>query len=68
MRCQNCMYWTRFKESYENKEYGDCNNDKFNYEYPAKNKDDNLVYRDGEGWSAGFETGQNFGCIHFKVR
>jgi hypothetical protein len=28
--------------------------------------DDSLAYDDHEEWSASFDTGQNFGCIHFE--
>jgi hypothetical protein len=31
-------------------------------------EDDGLQYWDGEGWCAGLETGQDFGCIHHWER
>ena len=34
------------------------------FDPPVKN--DLLTYWDYEGYSAGFETGENFGCVHFK--
>jgi len=29
---------------------------------------DNLLYMDYEGYNAGIEVGEEFGCIHFEVK
>lgn len=63
--CINCKYWVRNDDNYSNKFFGMCSSDKFIYEDSDKNPKDALVYWDYEGYSAGFETGENFGCIHF---
>jgi hypothetical protein len=31
-------------------------------------EDDMLTYEDFEGYSASFNVGENFGCVHFKER
>ena len=67
--CKNCGY---FEESLDYKAKDDrhnCNCPNFVYTgnndngYPLGNK---LGYWDYESFSAGFEVGSNFGCIHFK--
>jgi len=54
---------------------GYCNNHaKIIYDDPdldnldTKYQDDALYYFDGEGYSAWFKTGENFGCIHFEQK
>jgi hypothetical protein len=63
--CKNCEYW----HTYKNEHTGKCRNDKFVYiggfddiETPI----DGLGYSDCESYNASFETGEQFGCIHFK--
>lgn len=68
MYCKNCIYWERNTDKDDNQNYGRCNNDKFNEFEPNKNETDNLVCFDGEGWSARVETGEAFGCVHFKSK
>jgi hypothetical protein len=68
-RCKNCKYWTRTeKEEHNSGLYGDCNSSKFEYEIDRESlvDGDKLLYQDYEGFSAGFVTGEEFGCIHFK--
>ena len=66
MKCMNCRYWDR--GGYKNYLVGTCKNDKFVYtgdgEYETQV--DGLGYWDSESYAAGFETGQDFGCIHFE--
>jgi len=54
--CKNCTHW----------EKNNCDCDKFVYEGYDEPPIDGLVYWDYESYSAGFETGEQFGCIHFK--
>lgn len=57
IRCKDCKYW--------NSESKTCSNDKFIYSDTVKDlPDDGLLYYDYECYSAGFYTGENFGCIH----
>lgn len=65
--CVNCKYWTRFDDDFYNKSFGICSSDKFIEKISSKNPKDTLVYWDGEGYLAGFETGESFGCIHFML-
>lgn len=74
--CENCKHWIRNKESYQSKKYGRCNCESFEYGSSFHyGKEDNkitindnskLLYQDHDNYSADFETGENFGCIHFK--
>lgn len=70
-KCKNCKYWLRNTKEFETKDFGECTCKKFQYEdifREKKTTDDMLLYADYEGYSASFETGQNFGCIHFKEK
>lgn len=62
--CNECKHWTRDGTGY----FGSCNNPKFVYkdELAIQLPIDGLIYLDAKGYSASFETGQNFGCIHFQ--
>lgn len=64
--CKTCQHWRRYTDSFDS-EYrgthaGRCNSDKFVYD--EKVALDGLRYWDYEGYSAGFETGEDFGCVH----
>lgn len=68
-KCKNCKYWKKHTEEYNNKNFGECYCKKIEYSEDISNKeitDDMLLYWDCECYSADFETGQNFGCIHFE--
>ena len=80
MYCKDCKYWKRHSKdnsNYDesNDKRGKCSSPKFidvsyeNYfESEQKtNKSDTLEYWDFEAYKAGFNTGENFGCIHFKA-
>lgn len=63
--------WEKFfhKEADSFKSSGNCSNDKFVYTDGTDKSVppiDGLGYWDHDGYDAGFETGENFGCIHFK--
>ncbi len=68
-RCRTCKFWKRvasdFDKSYHGEHAGECGNEKFVYE--DKVSTDGLRYWDYEGYSAGFETGEDFGCIHHQT-
>lgn len=76
MNCKDCMYYQENTERYERKQYGKCCNEKFIYdswlndneEDEVRKNNDCLLYADYEGYSASFEVGENFGCVHFKRR
>lgn len=72
--CKNCKYW---KRDCDLECYGTCDNPSFEYEsaycYERHKKEQDkpilknkLFYMDYESYSAGFETGEEFGCIHFE--
>lgn len=45
---------------------GGCNSDKFVEEsWGDPMPEDGMLYWDYEGYSAGFRTGPDFGCVHF---
>jgi len=73
-RCENCKYFYRRNNCYaviedeEGKDYGMCKCSKFQYLKPVQGETDNLVYSDSEGYSAGFDVGINFCCIHFEPK
>ena len=61
-RCKTCKHWKRNTESYESPRMGSCGSDK--WEYEGKDMADGVSYGDYEGYSASFETGEDFGCVH----
>jgi hypothetical protein len=62
--CGKCAHWTRIE--FGEPHAGKCASDKFIYgDQPPK---DGLTYWDYESYKAGFETGEDFGCIHFSDR
>lgn len=68
-RCKNCEYFNRNKDDkFNNIKYGSCNCEKFQYDIASKyeKETDKLFYMDYEGYNAGIEVGEDFGCIHFK--
>lgn len=68
MHCKDCKHWKRCEGFMYNEKYGDCSHYKFVYEEENPNENDNLVYWDYESYSAGFRTGEDFGCIHFEKK
>lgn len=69
-RCGTCKHWTRYADefdvSYYGKHAGYCISNKFVYSDPAtETPHDGLLYWDGESYGAGFNTGENFGCVHW---
>ena len=59
-----------FEKTYH-KGYGECSNPEFFYTgdgYPDDCSQAGLAYGDYEGYSAHFETGPEFGCVHFEEK
>jgi hypothetical protein len=73
-RCKNCTHWKKNLDNPDrfDKWGGGCESEKFTYEgtggLERPRTDDMLVYGDYEGYSADFDTGPEFGCIHFERR
>lgn len=75
MICSTCKFWKRnepLKPGTQNR-FGVCSNDaKFRYcgeiweSDRAEMSPDCLQYWDSESYSASFETGESFGCIHHQ--
>lgn len=68
--CKNCKYFKRNKDNYRSEKYGECSCDKFAYDswISEKEETDKLFYWDYEDYSANFNVGENFGCIHFEEK
>jgi hypothetical protein len=66
-RCGTCKHWNRFTDESDVRLHGahvgTCSSNRFVYE--EKTPDDGLTYWDYEGYAAGFQTGQSFGCVHW---
>ena len=70
-KCKNCKYYKQNKGKDQNKHFGECNCKRFIYDDwgTDEHKEYNaLIYWDYEGYSASFEVGENFGCIHYKEK
>jgi hypothetical protein len=72
--CQNCKHWTRsvvnnngfwWDAKTEPITNGKCDSPKFVYDSQGT-PIDGLAYWDSEDYSAGFDTGEWFGCVHFE--
>lgn len=66
--CKNCEKWEDGNSF--NGVHGTCSDPNFVYtgDTLSKRPEKELHYWDSEGWSAGFTTGPEFGCIYFKKR
>lgn len=60
-RCKTCKHWTRMDDG-DQPHAGHCDSPKFVYQAPLPV--DGLEYWDYESYSAGFQTGEDFGCVH----
>jgi len=66
MNCKDCKYWRRNSGDFNGEVFmGSCSSDKLVHD-PHKPEKDQLTYADYEEYSAFLETGEDFGCIHFK--
>lgn len=66
--CKNCKYYNADNLYEKIKSYGECDCPKFIYDYDFDKHEekDILSYWDCESYNAGFEVGEEFGCIHFE--
>jgi hypothetical protein len=69
-RCKTCKHWTRCTRDIEIRRFGGqhvgkCESPKFVHEVDAGPAQDGLSYWDYEECGAGFETGEDFGCVHW---
>lgn len=66
-RCGTCKHWQRYTEAfdmiYNEAHAGTCNSDRFVYD--KKTPENGLHYWGYDSYSAGFDTGENFGCVHW---
>lgn len=68
MKCKKCIYWSQDSHEQEEDFLGECNSDRFIEPCGAKTDKGALYYYDYDGYSAGFFTGEDFGCIYFKQK
>ena len=70
--CGSCTHWKRVSESFDIKYHGahtgECKSENFVYQQHGEVPVNGLAYYDCEGYSAGFYTGEAFGCIHWENR
>jgi len=69
MKCKDCEHWSENRLNHYEKDkavHGDCDNASFTESGSEDRFKDGLEYWDYEGYSAGFTTGPDFGCIHFS--
>jgi hypothetical protein len=69
--CKFCRFWTEYKADYYpyHPGIGGCNHGNFVYTGQGDETPVNgLGYWDQDSYRAGFETGSDFGCIHFEQR
>lgn len=62
--CRNCKYWA----GQLGDRYGDCNSPKMNGSLKGTYQDDGIIACDGESGDNSFESGPDFGCIHFSPK
>ena len=70
MNCNSCKFFkpaSGFDKGYHGEHSGTCSSDKFVYMDGGKVPEDGLAYWDYEGYSAGFQVGAFFGCIHWEA-
>ncbi len=69
-RCRTCKNWARHTQKFDiehhGKHVGICSSKAFVYTGQSNIINvDGLGYWDVESYHAGFETGEDFGCIHW---
>jgi hypothetical protein len=62
-RCKNCDYWTK----QPNVESGKCSSDKFINDYDGCPVD-GVIFGSADDYGIWFNTGSEFGCVHFKLK
>lgn len=70
-RCKTCKHWQRYSSdfdlNYHGKHAGTCNSDKFVYDSVTQPPQDGLRYWDTKDYNASFNTGEDFGCVHWTA-
>jgi hypothetical protein len=67
--CKNCEYFKYSDDKIYQKHQGECSNPNFIYTGDGGEVAINgLGYWDCESYYAGFDVGEEFGCIHFKEK
>lgn len=70
--CGSCKHWKRVSEpfdiEYHGAHTGTCKSKSFVYQQRGEVPVNGLAYYDYESYSAGFYTGEAFGCIHWKKK
>lgn len=71
-RCISCVHWERYENESDIKHYGPhagrCESGKFSYREYSQVEPDGLQYWDFESYAAGFNTGEMFGCVHWRKK
>ena len=62
MKCKDCKYWG---ERPSDRDYGNCSCPKFVNEGSGYNPDELALIDNYGHYGVSFETGPDFGCIHF---
>lgn len=62
--CKHCLHWQKDEAGF----MGTCSCEKFVEQGTGRVERDGMEYWDYEGYSAGFNTGKDFGCIHWKQK
>ena len=68
MYCKDCKYYNEMPRRHDEVNHGRCDSKKFVESNNHISGDDALYYWDYESYSAEFEVGEMFGCIHFKIK
>ncbi len=65
MYCKDCVFFTKGSDLDSN----ECSSPKFVYSGDSGiTETDQLGYWDQESYVAGFNVGEDFGCVHFKAK
>ena len=75
-RCQDCRYWKRYFMKFDMEchgaDRGECSSPRFVCANDLRSfqqaNNDQLCYWDSESYSAGFDTGENFGCLAWAAK
>ena len=79
-RCADCRYWSRYSDKYDlayhGADRGQCSSPAFvcandlvtDRGATGKANSDQLCYWDSESYAAGFDTGENFGCLAWAAK
>ena len=67
--CKDCKHWSVGEDYVTGATVGSCGSEKFiDANTGGRCPKDGLRYWDHESYSCGFETGPDFGCIHWEAK